>query len=117
MAWVFLNLALLYLELVGRHYARSEHYERIVIKWIGRKNAQRLNALFGSQLLIPSIITNLMFIGGSRVGQYLATRIYVTGGFLNYFLLSFVAYNFYQASSFIFECEKQNANEFHRKVN
>lgn len=117
MAWVFLNLALLYLELLGRHYSRSEHYERLVIKRIGRKNGQRLNALFGSQLLIPSIITNLMFIGGSRVGQFLATRTYVTGGFLNYFLLSFVAYNFYQASSFLFECEKTKGNGSHRKLN
>lgn len=117
MAWVFLNLALLYVELLGRHYSRSEHYQRLVIERIGRKNAQRLNALFGSQLLIPSIITNLMFIGGSQVGQFLATRTYVIGGFLNYFLLSFVSYNFYQASSFIFECEKEKGNEFHRKVN
>lgn len=117
MAWVFLNLVLLYLELLGRHYSRCEHYEQLMIKRIGRKNTQRLNALFGSQLLIPSIITNLMFIGGSRVGEFLATRTYVTGGFLNYFLLSFVAYNFYQASSFIFECEKEKANEVRRKQN
>lgn len=117
LAWVFLNLAFLYLELFGRHLCRNEQYNKERANAIGVENVKRFNAFFGSQLLIPSIITNLMFIGGSHVGASLAIRTYINGGFLNYILLSFVAYNFYQVSNFIFECEGKRVDKFRQKSN
>lgn len=78
------------------------------MKPIGNRNIQRLNAIIGSQLVLPSIAINLMFIGGPDVGQYLIQRTYITGGLLNYSVLSIVAYNFYQYSSFVYAREKRS---------
>lgn len=112
--WVFLNLIALYLEIFGRHVARSSDYNRF-LKPIGSENIKRLNAILGSQLLIPSIITNLMFLGGADVGRWLTVRTYFTSGLLNYAVLSFTAYNFYRASNFIFEQEKKSSEKQIRK--
>lgn len=105
LVWVFLNLASLYMELFGRYISRSQQYNRI-LRPIGSKNIQRLNAFLGGQLLIPSSISNVMFIGGSDIGYWLAIHTYFTGGLLNYTVLSITAYNLYQVSAFIFKCEE-----------
>lgn len=110
LVWVFLNLASLYIELFGRYISRSEYYNRI-LKPIGSKNIQRLNAVLGGQLLISSSISNVMFIGGPSVGKWLMIHTYFTGGILNYFVLSITAYNLYQVSTFIFQCEEEKEKE------
>lgn len=102
LVWVFLNLASLYIELFGRFISQSEQYNNI-LKPIGRSNIQRLNAFLGGQLLISSSISNVMFIGGPNVGKWLTIHTYLTGGLLNYILLSITAYNLYQVSTFIFQ--------------
>lgn len=103
--WVFLNLASLYIELFGRHIAKSETYNRL-LKPIGANNIQRLNAVLGGQLLISSSISNVMFIGGPSIGKWLMIHTYFTGGFLNYIMLSVTAYNLFQVSTFIFKHEQ-----------
>lgn len=103
--WVFLNLISLYIELFGRYVSQSERYNTI-LKPYGHENIQRLNAFFGGQLLISSSISNVMFIGGPDVGKWLTIHTYLTGGWLNYILLSISAYNLFRVSSFIFQCEK-----------
>lgn len=104
--WVFLNLASLYVELFGRHISRSEQYNQL-LKPIGSKNIQRLNAVLGGQLLICSSISNVMFIGGLDIGKWLMIHTYFTGGFVNYLVLSITAYNLYQVSTYIFKCEEE----------
>lgn len=105
LAWVALNLVLLSLEQLQRHVFDGcrDHLQRT----IGDKNTVRLNAIIGSQLMLPSIITNLMFIGGPDIGLHLARRTYFGDGLVNYFLLSFVAYNFYQYSSAVHAREQR----------
>lgn len=111
LVWVFLNLASLYIELFGRHISRSEPYRRL-LKPIGSKNINRLNAILGGQLLISSSISNVMFIGGPDIGKWLMIHTYFTGGFLNYFVLSITAYNLYQVSTYIFQCEEDEKKKF-----
>lgn len=106
LVWVFLNLTSLYIELLGRHISRSQHYRRL-LKPIGSKNIQRLHAILGGQLLISSSISNVMFIGGPNIGKWLMVHTYFTGGLLNYFVLSITAYNLYQVSTYIFRCEEE----------
>lgn len=105
LVWVAANLILLNLEQLQRTIFKKY---RNVLKPIGNRNIQRLNAIIGSQLVLPSIAINLMFIGGPDVGQYLIQRTYITGGLLNYSVLSIVAYNFYQYSSFVYAREKRS---------
>lgn len=105
LVWVFLNLASLYIELFGRHIAKSERYCGFLRPIIGSANIPRLNAIFGGQLLISSSISNVMFIGGPTVGKWLTIHTYFTGGFVNYIMLSITAYNLYRVSSFIFQSE------------
>lgn len=108
--WVFLNLASLYLELFGRFFAQSDQYNNF-LKPIGNQNMQRLNAIFGSQLLISSSISNVMFIGGPSVGYWLTWHTYLSGGILNYLVLSIVAYNLYRVASFIFQWEAEKSKQ------
>lgn len=105
LVWVFLNLASLYTELFGRYISQSNQYNAL-LKSIGSQNIPRFNAFLGSQLLISSSISNVMFIGGPNVGKWLMIRTYFTGGVLNYIVLSVISYNFYQVSSFIFQRER-----------
>lgn len=105
LVWVFLNLASLYIEIFGRHIAKSEQYSGYLRPTIGDANIQRLNAVLGGQLLISSSISNVMFIGGPDIGRWLTIHTYFSGGFLNYIILSITAYNLYRVSSFIFQCE------------
>lgn len=105
LAWVFLNLASLYIELFGRYIAKSERYCAFLTPIIGSANIPRLNAVFGGQLLISSSISNVMFIGGPAIGKWLTIHTYFTGGSLNYIMLSITAYNLYRVSSFIFQSE------------
>lgn len=110
LVWVFLNLASLYIELFGRHISQSEQYNQL-LKPIGSKNIRRLNAILGGQLLISSSISNVMFIGGPSVGKWLAIHTYLTGGFVNYIMLSITAYNLFQVSSYIFKCEEETTKK------
>lgn len=112
-AWVSLNLVLLFLEQLQR--VQMDKYRATLEQSIGVLNVQRLNAIIGSQLVLPSIITNLMFIGGPDIGIYLAQRTYLTDGLLNYMLLSFVAYNFYQYSSYV--CTREQRSRQRTNIN
>lgn len=112
-AWVLLNSVLLCMEQLQRKL--FDKYRATLQRSIGDQNIQRLNAIIGSQLVLPSIITNLMFIGGPDIGLYLAERTYLTDGLLNYILLSFVAYNFYQYSSSVCAREQRSQRSQHRE--
>lgn len=105
LAWVTLNLVMLSLEHFQRHIFKL--YRTHLQLTIGKENTIRLNAIIGSQLMLPSIITNLMFIGGPDIGLHLTRRTYFGDGLLNYISLSFVAYNFYQYSSAVHAREQR----------
>lgn len=102
--WAILNFFCLQAERVGKQFSELPMY-RHVCTTIGTQWTYRLNAVFGSQLLILSVLSNIMFIGGEDVGVELAKQTYFRNGITNYATLSICTYCFYQTGEFFFRWE------------
>lgn len=102
--WAILNFFCLQAERVGKQFAETTIYRKACIT-IGTQWTYRMNAFFGSQLLILSVLSNIMFIGGEEVGIELAKQTYFRNGITNYAMLSICTYCFYQTGEFFFRWE------------
>lgn len=78
---------------------------------IGRNNGFRVKAIFGSQLLIMSVLSNMMFVGGEDIGYELIKQTYLKNGLLNYLVLSICTYCFYQTGEFSFRWEASKQHD------
>lgn len=107
--WAILNFFCLQAERVGKQMAASPMYRNICAA-IGVHWTYRMNAIFGSQLLILSVLSNIMFIGGEDVGVELAKQTYFRNGITNYATLSICTYCFYQTGEFFFRWETRRMN-------
>lgn len=103
--WAVLNFFCLQAEQVGKQIVETEMYTNVCAT-IGTQWTYRMNAIFGSQLLILSVLSNIMFIGGEEIGIELAKQTYLRNGIMNYVTLSICTYCFYQTGEFCFRWEE-----------
>lgn len=90
----------------GKFIAESAGYRR-QLQSIGKNNIYRLNAIFGSQLLMLSVHAGIFFLGGKEMGMEYATQTYLAKGFKNYFGLTLVCYCWYTICEFSFRWEAE----------
>lgn len=102
--WAILNFFCLQAERCGKIMAATKAY-RSVCTAVGTRWTYRMNAIFGSQLLILSVLSNIMFIGGEDVGVELAKQTYFRNDITTYATLSICTYCFYQTGEFLFRWE------------
>lgn len=98
-----MNFMCLQLEQIGRHIGRIQ--QQNFDKYLSANNQYRLNALCGTQLFIPAVISNFYFFAGVEVGNIFIERTYFTGNFVIYLSLSFCCYCIYHASEMIRQWE------------
>lgn len=108
--WAILNFICLQSERIGKQLSDTNIYRR-VSNAIGGQWTYRLNAVFGSQLLILSVLSNIMFIGGEDIGIELAKQTYCRNGLINYATLSICTYCFYQTGEFYFRWEARHRKD------
>lgn len=108
--WTILNFICLQAENFGKKFSKTQFCKKLM-RPIGENNSLRLKAIVGSQLLIISILSNMIFLGGERIGFELMKQTYLRNNFFEYFLLSFCTYCFYISGEFCFRWEARKANE------
>lgn len=99
--WTVLNFVCLSVENVFKYFVKTEFYANLVRNF-SFKNQKRIYALIGSQIFIPSSISNFYFFAGVDVGNYFMQRTYQSGLF-NYLALSVCCYCIFQSAEFINE--------------
>lgn len=106
--WAILNFFCLQAENFGKKFAGTRLCKKLMHA-IGQSNSNRLKAIIGSQLLIVSILSNIIFLGGERIGFELIEQTYLRNSLSVYILLSFCTYCFYVTGEFCFRWEAQRA--------
>lgn len=76
-----------------------------LMRIIGNRNSLRLKAVAGSQLLIISILSNIMFVGGERLGFEAVQQTYLENDLLGYAMISIGAYCFFVTGELAFRWE------------
>lgn len=99
--WTVLNFVCLSVENVFKYFVKTAFYANLVRNF-NFKNQKRIYALIGSQIFIPSSISNFYFFAGVDVGNYFMQRTYQSGLF-NYLALSVCCYCIFQSAEFINE--------------
>lgn len=105
--WVWMNFSILSLETLGQFITKTKAYE-CCSKTIGSSNMNRMNKLFGSQLLIFQTALAVLFLTGQRVYLHILNEIYMNNTILSYSILSLAVYSIYHVSDLIFQYEKLN---------
>lgn len=98
--WCALNVFCLEMEIIGKGIVHSRFYGETK-RLIGANACDRINAIFGSQLLMVSVVTNAYFIGGEDVGKVIAYRTFFDVDAWDYLVASSVIYCGYHACEFL----------------
>ncbi|KAH8397548.1 hypothetical protein KR222_009473, partial [Zaprionus bogoriensis] len=98
--WSILNFLCLAAEKLYRTLVALPAYRRWTLQHFGAVGAQRLHALLATQLFIPAAFSNVYFIGGQEIGDYLMRGAYLSG-VGNYLALCFCSYCFFQCSELL----------------
>ncbi|XP_030385171.1 protein-cysteine N-palmitoyltransferase Rasp [Scaptodrosophila lebanonensis] len=98
--WSVLNFLCLTAEKCYKTLIATPAYKQWLTKYFSAKGAQRFNALLGTQLFIPAGFSNVYFISGKDVGDFLMRGAYMSG-VGNYLALSFCSYCFFQCSELL----------------
>lgn len=111
--WVALNVSIINIEVIGKYISRSDFYAKIR-KTLGKLVFTHVIAIFGSQMLLLSHVTNIYFLAGEEFGTVLFVRTYFSEGLWNYFIMSIIAYATYNACEYVqqqkVKMEKVKAN-------
>ncbi|KAL7732431.1 hypothetical protein ACLKA6_004399 [Drosophila palustris] len=98
--WSVLNFLCLAAEKIYRALVSMPAYEQWSLQLFGSAGAQRLHALLATQLFIPAAFSNVYFIGGKEIGDFLMRGAYMSG-LGNYLALCFCSYCFFQCSELL----------------
>jgi protein-cysteine N-palmitoyltransferase HHAT len=108
--WSVLNCACIIIEKFVYHIIESESFHakaKAILK--ADSNVYRLQAIIGTHVLIPAILSNFFFFGGVEVGWEFVRRTYFDG-LLNYIKISTCIYFLYPVAEAIKRREKFNKN-------
>lgn len=104
--WSLMNCVCIVLEKLVYHVIESEQFCRRALSIVKTdNNVHRLHAIIGTHVLIPAIVSNLFFFGGTEVGWEFVRRTYLNG-FLNYMKISTCIYFLYPVAEAIKRREK-----------
>ncbi|KAH8239632.1 hypothetical protein KR032_006055 [Drosophila birchii] len=98
--WSILNFLCLAAEKIFKTLTSMPGYQRWTQRYLGEVGAQRLYAILATQLFIPAAFSNVYFIGGQEIGDFLMRGAYLSG-VGNYMALSFCSYCFFQCSELL----------------
>lgn len=108
--WSLLNCACIVLEKFVYHVIESDQFHQRAIRFVKTdNNVYRLHAIVGTHVLIPAILSNFFFFGGTEVGWEFVRRTYLNG-FVNYLKISSCIYLLYPVAEAIKRREKLNKN-------
>lgn len=106
--WSFLNCACIVLEKLVYYVIESETFHQQALAIVRTKNnVHRLHAIIGSHVLIPAILSNFFFFGGTEVGWEFVRRTYMNG-VVNYVKISTCIYLLYPVAEAIKRWENLN---------
>jgi protein-cysteine N-palmitoyltransferase HHAT len=89
--WAVANFACIVLEYTLKRLYSSASYKR----WVtGQATDRRLRAVIGSHVLIPSVLSNFFYFGGTEIGMVFIRRTYFSS-WGDYFGLYCICYCFY----------------------
>lgn len=97
--WSVLNFICLYIERIAKHFAKL--FGTKLEKRFDCYNLHRLEAFLGTQIFIPSALSNFYFFGGMDVGNVFMRRTYGSGDILGYLILTSCSYCIYNVSEVI----------------
>uniref|UniRef100_A0A1B0AIC0 Protein-cysteine N-palmitoyltransferase Rasp n=1 Tax=Glossina pallidipes TaxID=7398 RepID=A0A1B0AIC0_GLOPL len=102
--WSILNFVCLVGEKIFKYLISCPSYENFVYSKLKLQanGVQRLNAALATQVFIPAAFSNVFFISGQDVGEYLIKGAY-TNGWWNYTMLTFCSYCFFQCSQVLLQ--------------
>lgn len=99
--WSLLNCACIVLEKLVYHVIEGEKFrERALAVVKTENNVHRLHAVIGTHVLIPAILSNFFFFGGTEVGWEFVRRTYLNG-VVNYLKISTCIYFLYPVAEAI----------------
>ncbi|XP_016973335.1 protein-cysteine N-palmitoyltransferase Rasp [Drosophila rhopaloa] len=98
--WSILNFLCLAAEKLFKTLTSSSEYQQWTQRHLGAVGAQRLYAMLATQLFIPAAFSNVYFIGGQEIGDFLMRGAYLSG-VGNYMALCFCSYCFFQCSELL----------------
>ncbi|XP_017128044.1 protein-cysteine N-palmitoyltransferase Rasp isoform X2 [Drosophila elegans] len=98
--WSILNFLCLAAEKLFKMWTSSPEYQLWTHRHLGEVGAQRLYAVLATQLFIPAAFSNVYFIGGQEIGDFLMRGAYLSG-VGNYMALCFCSYCFFQCSELL----------------
>lgn len=98
--WSVLNFLCLAAEKLYKTLVSMPAYQQWSLKHFGSVGAQRVHALLATQLFIPAAFSNVYFIGGKEIGDFLMRGAYLSG-VGNYLALCFCSYCFFQCSELL----------------
>ncbi|XP_037939731.1 protein-cysteine N-palmitoyltransferase Rasp [Teleopsis dalmanni] len=104
--WSVMNFCCLVAEKFFKALVASPAYISRVHSVFGIKGTQYLNAFLATQLFIPAAFSNVYFISGKEVGDFLMRGAYMSG-WGNYIALSVCSFCFFQCSELILNVRKQ----------
>jgi protein-cysteine N-palmitoyltransferase HHAT len=105
--WSIMNCACIVIEKFAYYWMESEKFHRKAIEIVKTENNfHRLCAVIGTHVLIPAIISNFFFFGGTEVGWEFVRRTYLDG-FGNYLKISTCIYFLYPVAEAIKRFENQ----------
>lgn len=104
--WSVLNFLCLAAEKLYRTLVSMPAYQKWSLKYFGSVGAQRVHALLATQLFIPAAFSNVYFIGGKEIGDFLMRGAYLSG-VGNYLALCFCSYCFFQCSELLLTRSKK----------
>ncbi|EDW31134.1 GL20788 [Drosophila persimilis] len=98
--WSILNFLCLAAEKLYKSLISMPTYQTWTLRHLGPVGAQRLHAMLATQLFIPAAFSNVYFIGGQEIGDFLMRGAYLSG-VGNYMALCFCSYCFFQCSELL----------------
>ncbi|ALC45064.1 rasp [Drosophila busckii] len=104
--WSALNCICLIAEKFYKALIDMPAYQNWMHKHLGFGGTQRFNALLATQIFIPAAFSNVYFIGGLDIGNFLMRCAYLSG-VGNYLALSFCTYCFFQCSEIVAESKNR----------
>ncbi|XP_055841753.1 protein-cysteine N-palmitoyltransferase Rasp [Episyrphus balteatus] len=97
--WSLLNVACLILEKLLKYTISCNWYREKIAQRLSATNQQRLYAVLGTQIFIPSAFSNFYFFSGKEIGNYFMQLTYCNG--LWYYLsISFYCYCLFQSAEY-----------------
>uniref|UniRef100_A0A1A9WFE1 Protein-cysteine N-palmitoyltransferase Rasp n=1 Tax=Glossina brevipalpis TaxID=37001 RepID=A0A1A9WFE1_9MUSC len=102
--WSILNFACLVGEKIFKYLISCPSYKDFANSKLKLQASglQRLNAALATQVFIPAAFSNVFFISGQDVGEYLIKGAYING-WRNYIMLTFCSYCFFQCSQVLLQ--------------